>query len=304
MRLRLLIPALIGLCLVAVACALPPSPETRGPVDPPAEGALRLATWNVHYIRLDEPTGDWSVADWDRRKDPMDDAFKALDADIVAFQEMESFQGGDDGSVNLARDHLLAQNPGYAAAASGDWREFPSTQPIFFRRDRLRLLDQGWFFFSETPDVIYSRTFDGSWPAFASWAHFAPVGGGPAFRVVNVHFEYRSGSNRRLSAALVRDRIGPWIARGEPVVLLGDLNARAGSDAVGLLEDAGLVFAQVQGATYHFNRGLNLFGAIDHIAATPGLTPVGPPVVLRQRFRGEWPADHYPVLADYRLAPR
>ena len=301
MRLRLLIPALIGLCLVVVACALPPSPATRGPLDPPAPDTLRLTTWNVHYIRLDAPEGDWSVTDWDRRKGPLDDAFKALGADIVAFQEMESFQGGDDGSVNLARDHLLAQNPGYAAAASGDWRVFPSTQPIFYRRDRLRLLDQGWFFFSDTPDVIYSRTFDGSWPAFASWAEFAPAGGGAPFRVVNVHFEYRSGSNRRLSAELVACRISPWITAGEPVVLLGDLNARAGSTAVGILERAGLIFAPVQGATYHFNRGLNLFGAIDHIAATPDIRPAGPPVVLRQRFRGEWPADHYPVVADYRL---
>lgn len=301
MPLRLLIPALIGLCLVAVACALPPSPATRGPLEPPAPDVLRLATWNVHYIRLDEAEGDWSVADWDRRKGPMDDGFKALSADIVAFQEMESFQGGDDGSVNLARDYLLARNPDYAAAASGDWRVFPSTQPILFRRDRLRLLDQGWFFFSDTPDVIYSRTFDGSWPAFASWAQFSPAGGGPAFRIINVHFEYRSGSNRRLSAELVARRIGPWIAAGEPVVLLGDLNARDGSTAVEILERAGLVFAPVQGATYHFNRGLNLFGAIDHIAVTAGITAAGPPVVVRQKFRGEWPADHYPVVADYRL---
>lgn len=288
---------------MAVACALPPSPATLGPVAAPAHEAMRFATWNVHYIVLNEPTGDWSVGDWERRKGPMDDAFKAIGADVVAFQEMESFAGGDDGSVNLARDHLLAQNPGYAAAALGDWRVFPSTQPIFYRRDRLRILDQGWFFFSDTPDVIYSRTFDGSWPAFASWARFAPTGGGGAFTVVNVHFEYKSASNRRLSAALVRDRIARWVAKGEPVLLLGDINGRVGSTAMDILQETGLIFAPVEGATYHFNRGLNLFGAIDHIAATPDITPTGPPVVLRQQFRGEWPADHYPVFVDY-LLPR
>jgi endonuclease/exonuclease/phosphatase family metal-dependent hydrolase len=270
---------------------------------PPPPGVIRIATHNVHYIDLTESDGPWSRADWETRKDALDAAFKAMEADIVAFQEMESFRGGSDGGVNLARDFLLERNPEYAAAASGDWREFPSTQPIFYRTDRFRLVDQGWFFFSATPDVIYSRTFNGSWPAFASWAEFAPVEGGPSFRVVNVHFEYRSASNRLLSAALVRDRIAPVIAEGTPVFLVGDINARWRSPTADRLAEAGIVFAPVEGSTYHFDRGLNLFFAIDHIGATRDLIRVGGPVVLRERFGGEWPSDHYPVFADY-LLPR
>ena len=264
---------LVGLLVLAatlLACALHVSNSGAAPVPPRAEGSLRVATWNVHYIRLGVGGGRWSVGDWERRKAPMDDAFKATLADVMAFQEMESFARGSDGSVNLARDFLLAANPGYAAAANGDWREFPSTQPIFYRKDRLRLLDQGWFFFSETPDVIYSRTFDGSWPAFASWAQFE-TREGRRFHVFNVHFEYRSRSNRRLSAELVRDRIAPLIAAGEHVLLVGDVNDRAGSRPVTILEEAGLTFAPVAGSTFHFNRGINLFGAIDHLAASAGI---------------------------------
>ena len=174
-----------ALGLLALACALllaalQIANSGGGPVPPPPAGAIRIATHNVHYIDLTEPGGPWSEADWETRKDALDAAFKAMEADIVAFQEMESFRGGSDGGVNLAREFLLERNPGYAAAASGDWREFPSTQPIFYRTDRFRLVDQGWFFFSTTPDVIYSRTFNGSWPAFASWAEFAPMAGGPS----------------------------------------------------------------------------------------------------------------------------
>jgi endonuclease/exonuclease/phosphatase family metal-dependent hydrolase len=289
------------LALAALLTAIQYANSGNDPVAAPPPGAFRIATYNVHYIDLTQSSGPWSEADWEVRKDPLDDAFKALGADIVAFQEMESFRGGSDGSLNLARDFLLEGNPEFAAAASGDWREFPSTQPIFYRRDRLRLLDQGWFFFSSTPDVIYSRTFDGSWPAFASWADFAPRDGGPPFRVVNVHFEYRSGSNRLQSAALVRDRIRPAIAEGIPTFVVGDLNARRRSPTAALIAEAGIVFAPVQGSTYHFDRGLNLLFAIDHIGATADLRRVGGPWVLRRRFRGEWPADHYPVFADYLL---
>ena len=291
--------AVAGFLVLLAAIQVANSGSDPVPEKPP--GALRVATHNVHYIDLTDPSGRWSRAGWERRKDALDAAFKAMEADIVAFQEMETFAGGSGSAENLARDFLLERNPGYAAAASGDWREFPSTQPIFYRTDRLRLVDQGWFFFSETPDVIYSRTFDGSWPAFASWAEFRPRGGGAPFRVVNVHFEYRSASNRLLSAALVRDRIAPVIAEGRAVFVVGDINARRTSPTARLIAEAGIDFAPVDGSTYHFDRGLNLFFAIDHIGATRGVTRAGGPIVLRQRFGGRWPSDHYPVLADYIL---
>jgi endonuclease/exonuclease/phosphatase family metal-dependent hydrolase len=292
-----------ALAVLVLLAALQIANSGSDPVPPPQAAAVRIATHNVHYIDLTAPDSRWSAAGWETRKDALDASFKALRADIVAFQEMESFRGGSDGGLNLARDTLLARNPDYGAAASGDWRTFPSTQPIFYRRDRFRLVDQGWFFFSATPEVIYSRTFNGSWPAFASWAEFAPLDGAAPFRVVNVHFEYRSASNRLLSAALVRDRMAPVVAAGTPVFLVGDINARRRSPTAERLAEAGIVFAPVEGSTYHFDRGLNLFFAIDHIAATPDLVRVAGPFVLRQRFGGEWPSDHYPVFADY-LLPR
>ena len=301
MKVALKITALIGLMISLLACALHITNSGQMAVPQPPPGSLRIASYNVHYIILRQETGPWSVGDWDRRKGPMDDAFKTVNADVFAFQEMESFARGSDGSVNLTLDHLLAQNPGYAAAAVGDWQEFPSTQPILYRTDRLSLLGQGWFFFSDTPDVIYSRTFDGSFPAFASWAEFVPIDGGQPFHVVNLHFEYKSRFNRRLSAELVRDRITPLIQDGATLFLVGDVNARLGSSTMAILEEAGLDFQPVAGSTYHFNRGINLFGAIDHIAVTDDIRPAGDPVVLRQKFRGEWPTDHYPVFADFHL---
>jgi endonuclease/exonuclease/phosphatase family metal-dependent hydrolase len=287
-----------GLLLVLVACTQLVRNSGAAALAPRAEDTLRVASYNVHYIVLGQVEGPWSVADWDRRKGPLDAAFKALGADLIGFQEMESFSRGSDGSVNLARDWLLARNPGFAATHHGDWRAAPQTQPIFYRADRLEALEEGWFFFSDTPDVIYSRTFNGSFPAFASWARFRDRATGRAFRVVNVHFEFSSRSNRQLSAALVAARLAPALAAGERVVLLGDLNARLGAATHRILEDAGWTFLPTRGATYHFNRGLNLFGAIDHIALAGPMAARGAPVVLRTKFRGEWPTDHYPVVAD------
>lgn len=290
--------------LTFVACALHVSHSegAEGP-EPVARDTLRIASFNVHYIVLGLDDGPWSVGDWERRKGPVDAAFKSVDADVMAFQEMESWSRGSDGSVNLARDFLAARNPDYGVAASGDWRVFPSTQPIFYRKAKLAPVDQGWFFFSDTPDVIYSRTFNGSFPAFASWVQFEKLETGQRFRVVNVHFEYRSRSNRVLSARLVRDRIAPWVAAGESVFLVGDLNVRHGARTKEILSEAGVTFDRIPGATYHLNRGVHLFGAIDHLGRTPSINIAGGPVVLQQRFEGEWPSDHHPIYADYVLPP-
>lgn len=293
----------VATTLLVVACQIVRYSGAE-PLGPVPDGALRLATHNVHYILLNEERGRWSVGHWEERRGALDLAFKALEADVVAFQEMESFAGGSESEVNLALDWLLERNGGYAAAAVGDPSEFPSTQPILYRRARLDMLDQGWFFFSETPDVIYSRTFDGSYPAFASWARFRERDeGGRAFRVVNVHTDFRSRENRRRSIELVASRVGPWIEAGESVFLAGDLNARLGSPLHERLEAAGLAFVPVRGATYHFGRGINLFGAIDHIAYGPGIASLGEPRVLSRRFDGEWPSDHYPLVADFVLEP-
>ncbi|MCI5111892.1 MAG: endonuclease [Marivita sp.] len=297
---RGLIAVFALLTLVACALHVTQSDDAEG-VAPPDGDALRIASYNVHYIWLDRETGPWSVGDWDRRKEPLNKAFRALQADVVAFQEMESFQRGDDGSVNLARDYLIGQNPGYGVAATGDWRTFPTTQPIFYLKDRLQPVDQGWFFFSDTPDVIYSRTFNGSYPAFASWAQFEDRGTGQRFRVVNVHFEYSSRSNRLLSAALVRDRLRPWVEAGETVFLVGDLNALHGAQTMRILEETGVVFDRTPGATYHLNRGIHVLGAIDHLSRTPDVRLQTGPEVLQRRFDGEWPSDHHPVYADYLL---
>ena len=283
--------------LLAVGCQM--QRNSGGPAPGPQPGgALRVVTHNVHYVLLNETEGRWSRSGWDRRKPALDAAFKALAADIAAFQEMESFAGGNESGVNLALDWLLAQNPDFAVAAVGDPADLPSTQPILYRRDRLELRDQGWFFFSETPEVIYSRTFNGSYPAFASWAVLRERATGRNVTVINVHFDFRSWENRRRSADLVAAEVRSRLAAGERVVLLGDVNARLGSPTHAILEGAGLRFLPVTGATVHFDRGLNLFSAIDHVAIGPGVAAEGVPMVLRQSFGGVWPSDHYPVAAD------
>lgn len=113
---------------------------------------LSIATFNVHYISPRQER-----MRWEDRRGAVLAAVEELSADVVAFQEMETFEGGAFNRRNRQLEYLAVNLPQYSIGATGDPADYPSTQPIFFRSSRFALLDQGYFFFSDTPDRIYSR---------------------------------------------------------------------------------------------------------------------------------------------------
>ena len=286
--------AVLWVGLMLAACA-----PYENPPSPPSD-TLRVASHNVHFIRLDRDFGGWSVADWEQRKRGLDALFKEAGADLFAFQEMVSMGPTPDRTVNLARDWLLAQNPEYALAASGDWRSFPTRQPIFYRKDRLTLRDQGWFLYDSPEVVAKDRARKGFWLYFASWADFTDISG-RSFRVYNLHFHFSNPVKRRHAARRVAAHMAATLQADVPVLTLGDTNALSGWRTVDILREAGVVMADPPGSSFHFNRGLHILGPIDRVGHTPEVKVVNGPWALRGQRAGDWPSDHYPVVADLRM---
>ncbi|PIE09010.1 MAG: endonuclease [Rhodobacterales bacterium] len=308
---RLLAHGLVALALTLLsACAVSRAGDDGAPVPSRAPGTLRLASFNVHFIRRDRETGPWSRADWQLRKLRLDAAVKALDADIIGFQEMASLPEQD--SPNLALEWLDARNPDYGVAASGRQAGFPSGQAVFYRKDRLRVIDEGWLpcdtpesgagaGTDQAPPVFRPRPrSEMGWDYVCVWVRFA-TRDGRQFQLFNVHFHYRNYRLQRVAARAVTARVAPLLAAGTPVIVLGDTNALSGWRSVEILRRAGLSIREAAGASYHFNVGLHLYGAIDRIALSPGIALVSGPQLVTRRFHGGWPSDHYPLVADIRL---
>lgn len=281
----------LGALLVLSGCVVPArAPEESGTAN--RAGTLRVATLNVHYIspRVAEMA-------WEPRRQAVIDVLRDADADIVAFQEMETFRGASFERQNIQRDDVAAAFPGHRFAAEGDPEIYPSTQPILYRADRLGVLEQGFFFFSPTPDVIYSRPWHKRFPAFASWVRFEIRGFAQTIVVVNVHFDASSLRNRLKSARLVAERIDRIVGPREAVIVAGDFNAAWFQRPVQIVARAGLTPAATKGPTYHFNRGIDVLPAIDHVLVSSPLIPVRTRVD-RRSIDGVWPSDHYPVVVD------
>lgn len=280
------------LLMFAVAGCLHTQPnfETASPPRGDRANDIVFGTFNIHYISPRQ-----KKMKWEDRREAVVEILREGSADVIGFQEMETFVGGHWNEENRQLDWIVRHFPEYAVSATGDPREFASTQPILYRRERFEAVGQGFFFFSPDPDVIYSRPWDGRYPAFCSWSRLFDRKTGRSFYVYNVHFDHGSPQNRLKSARLVAERVSTRMHPGDAAVIFGDFNAPKFFGAVMTLRNNGFTLAQTTGSTFHFNRGINLLPAIDHVLFSDGLFH-RETTVIRKRFAGVWPADHYPVF--------
>ena len=65
---------------------------------------LTVATFNVRYVSARDGLDDWRA-----RAPAVGDAVDDLDADLIAVQEMETFDGGHSSDRNVQLDYVLGE---------------------------------------------------------------------------------------------------------------------------------------------------------------------------------------------------
>ena len=254
--------------------------------------SFKVASFNIHYI----VTMNGPDREWEERKAAVTEVLKRVDADIIAFQEMETFKGGSFSRQNLQLDWIMDTLPGYEVAAYGDAAVFPITQPVLFRPEKFSLQEQGFFFYSDRPDEIYTPQWNGGYPYFSTWVRLASQCKQESLFLVNVHNDYSSRSNRMRTSRLIAER-KRLLSDDDPVIVLGDFNVRSTAKEIRILEDTGLAVVEPSRAT---NRiwGMHLMPAIDHFIIDPRFETSGPIRVWRDKVNGEYPSDHYPISLE------
>lgn len=187
--------------------------------------SLRVMTFNVRYAS-DEPPHQWA-----KRRPVMVALLKQVHPDLIGTQELLKRQGDD----------LVAALAGYRWFGR-DRRGAHADEHmgILYRPDRLRIVKQGDFWLSDTPDIVGSMAAGTDLARMANWAIFA-MRAHPArrFLFVDTHLPHRDQDEpaRRRDAQLILDRL-PRLANGLPVILAGDMNATPSSSTYATLSSA------------------------------------------------------------------
>jgi endonuclease/exonuclease/phosphatase family metal-dependent hydrolase len=205
--------------------------------------------------------------------------------------------------------------------------------PIFYRPDRLELVEQKTFWLSPTPDQVGSRGWDAALPRIATWGKFRfraeDEGEQAEFYIFNTHFDHMGVVARLESAKLLRAKVAE-IAGDHPAILMGDFNCLPGSPpyqwligkeppppatngvkaepppAADLPKDA-LLDAMLSTRNPHHGPTTTWNGfktlapnrKIDHIFFRGPLT-IEQHAILDDHWDGRFPSDHLPVMVEVR----
>ena len=259
---------------------------------------LRVMTYNVRY-----PSKDDGPDLWDKRKDLFVASVRAVDPDIIGTQELFHIQG----------EYLVSKAPEYQwFGISRRGNQEDEHMGVFYKPSKLKLVESGNFWLSETPEVKGSVAWNMSLPRMVTWGLFETRATRQRFYFFNTHFAHRRQDDeaRMKSAELIAARIAKLPA-SIPVILTGDFNSPSDSPVHAKVEESGLVDAWLKAPhrfgpepTFHGFKGTPDGRRIDWIFSKgAGVTPlVAETVTLQQN--GRYPSDHFPVFAVFDLAGR
>jgi endonuclease/exonuclease/phosphatase family metal-dependent hydrolase len=284
---RLVLARLLPACLVlaCASCADVGATRTARP--------LRVMTFNVRV-----PVEADGINVWAHRRALAAQVIRDADADIVGTQELVRRQGDD---LVAALPHTAW----FGRGRHGD--DSDEHMGLLYRTDRLRVLETGDFWLSDTPDTPGSITWGNLYARMVTWARFQRIADGATVTVFNTHFPYRDedASARLRSAQLILSRLRA-VPAGEPVILTGDFNTTPDTDVYRLLTswltDARVAAPAVAGPdqTFHDFTG-HADQRIDWILAR-GLQPLSLTTVTLHDG-AIYPSDHFPVVAEFALPP-
>lgn len=281
----------IALCMLLI-------PASICRADDASASQLRIMTYN---IRFNNP-GDGDNA-WPNRKDMAAGMIRFHGADIAGLQE----------ALRGQVDDLAERLPEFAWFGVGrdDGLDAGEFMAIFYRKDRLDLLESDTFWLSETPEKP-GIGWDAACNRVVTWGRFRDKKTGTEFYHLNTHFDHKGETARRKSAELLLSRI-VQITGAYPVTVSGDFNADPDSEPVKIIThgvagkpETRLIDSKAV-SLYPHHGPSGTWSAFTSPGA-PGDKPIdyiflknGVSVImhgtLSDTFDGRFPTDHMPVLA-------
>ena len=259
---------------------------------------LYVGTYNIRYKNKDDSIKG-NV--WTKRCQVMCDQINFESPDVLGMQEVLVGQ--------LHDFQRLLDNYSSIGVGRDDGKEAGEYAAIFYKNDRVKLLDSGNFWLNETPDVP-KLGWDAACIRICTWGKFKDLRTKKKFYFFNLHMDHVGVVARREAAKLVVSRIKE-MTQDAPVVLTGDFNVDQTDEIYGIFTHSGILKDSYENARIRFaeNGTFNSFkvetktdSRIDHVFVSPSFKVEA----YGLRTDSYWAkgrrnlSDHYPVFVKLR----
>ena len=282
----------LALCIASLAALSQAFQQTTEPVP------LRVMTYNLRYASSKPPNS------WPERRPVMRNCIRQVAPDLIGTQE---------GLYAQLKD-IAADLPEYDWLGLGrDGGSRGEFMAVFYRRDRFEPMAYDHFWLSDTPAVTGSSSWGNTNRRMVTWIRFRERTRGREFYFWNTHLDHAIETARQKGAALIVERVNQ-LKTDLPIILTGDFNTAAGnSKSYEILVKEGGFTDTWPLARVRVNEKLNTFnnfkapveGAtrIDWILVRGAVTVERIEIVTYSE-NGQYPSDHFPVVASTSLAGR
>lgn len=279
---------------------------------------LMVGSYNIRYKNWNDSV-QGNV--WNKRCQVICDQLNFMAPDVFGAQEVLYGQLQD---MKAALDGY-----DYIGIGRDDGERAGEHEAIFYKTDKIKLLDHGDFWLSETPEKP-GLGWDAVCVRICTWGKFSMDEA--IFYYFNLHMDHVGVIARREAAKLVVARIRE-IAQGAPVVLTGDFNVDQTNEIYTIFTESGLLKDSYDAARIRFaeNGTFNAFkteyyttSRIDHVFVSPEIqvesygvltnsywTPDetidtlkafdAPQEISFDKYIRRNPSDHYPVFVKVKF---
>ncbi len=191
------------LTLICLIAGLSASAQTQKDVK------ARVMTFNIRQ----ENNGD-GCNNWEMRFLQVGKFLIKNKVDIVGMQEVKHIQLTD--LKNMLTDYDCT------GVARDDGKTQGEYNPIFYNKNKYKLLRSQTFWLSETPETP-STSWGSACRRIATWAILQDIVTKKSIMVLNTHLDHVSQLARLNGAALIKEKLGRML-NDLPIVVMGDLN--------------------------------------------------------------------------------
>ena len=177
---------------------------------------IKYISYNIRYGTADD--GDNA---WDIRKPATKEMISIEQPDVFGLQEALVGQ----------LEYIDSNFPQYSRVGVGrdDGKEEGEFMAVYYRNDKFKLLDNGNFWLSETPDEC-SMGWDAACRRIVTWAKLKDKETGKVFYAFNTHLDHVGEVAREQSILLITKKIEEIVKKDKaPVFLSGDFNSNVSS---------------------------------------------------------------------------